>query len=145
MWFLVSDVVDDMHHQHPYILYVLVDVAFGLHFQLEQNISLNAFSLDWVKLMDDWLVDISVIQSTSYTLGFPPKRGPAGRRRRKQSIASEVTADICDDKSFDWWRGGKLSTHVFQKAILPASMVRKAARQGIFVLYEIKKSNLLSL
>ncbi|KAA3455501.1 DDT domain-containing protein PTM-like [Gossypium australe] len=97
---------------------------------LEENISLNALSLDWVKLMDDWLVDSSVIQSTSSTVGFPLKRGPGGRRRRKQSVASEVTADDCDGKSIDWWRGGKLSTHVFQKAILPASMVRKAAQQG---------------
>ncbi|KAH1129944.1 hypothetical protein J1N35_001322 [Gossypium stocksii] len=98
--------------------------------QLEENISLNALSLDWVKLVDDWLVDSSVIQSTSSTVGFPLKRGPGGRRRRKQSVASEVTADDSDGKSIDWWRGGKLSTHVFQKAVLPASMVRKAAQQG---------------
>ncbi|KAL4283239.1 hypothetical protein GQ457_16G008690 [Hibiscus cannabinus] len=97
---------------------------------LEENISVTALSADWVKLMDDWVVDSCVIQSTSSAVGLPQKRGPGGRRRKKQSVASEVTADDSDDKSFEWWRGGKLSTHVFQKAILPASMVRKAAQQG---------------
>ncbi|KAK8707552.1 hypothetical protein V6N13_058608 [Hibiscus sabdariffa] len=96
---------------------------------LEENISVTALSADWVKLMDDWLVDTHVIQSISSAVGLPQKHGP-GRRRRKQSVASEVTTDDSDDKSFDWWRGGKLSTHLFQKAILPASMVRKAAQQG---------------
>ena len=89
--------------------------------------------------MDDWLLESSVIQSTSSTVGLPQIRGPGGRRRRKQSIASEVTADARDDKSFDWWRGGKLSTRVFEKAILPGSMVRKAAQQGISGAYEIHK------
>ncbi|KAK6247305.1 hypothetical protein QUC31_018870 [Theobroma cacao] len=102
----------------------------ALLLELEENISVIALLVDWIKLMDDWLVDSSVIQSTSFTVGLPQKRGPGGRRRRKQSVASEVTADDCDDKSFDWWRGGKLSTHIFQKAILPGSMVRKAAQQG---------------
>ncbi|XVF05256.1 hypothetical protein REPUB_Repub05bG0155900 [Reevesia pubescens] len=97
---------------------------------LEENISVIALSVDWVKLMDDWIIESSLIQSTSSTVGLPQKRGPGGRRRRKQSVSSEVTADDCDDRSFEWWRGGKLSTHVFQKAILPGSMVRKAARQG---------------
>ncbi|XWS52918.1 hypothetical protein CRYUN_Cryun11dG0113800 [Craigia yunnanensis] len=96
---------------------------------LEENISIIALAVDWIKLMDDWFVESSVIQSTSSTVGLPQKRGPGGRRR-KQSVASEVTANDSDDRSFDWWRGGKLSTHVFQKAILPRSMVRKAARQG---------------
>ncbi|KAE8680535.1 adaptin family protein [Hibiscus syriacus] len=97
---------------------------------LEENISVTALSADWVKLMDDCLVDPCVIQSTTSSVGLSQKQGPGGRRRRKQSIASEVTADDSDDKSFDWWRGGRLSTYVFQKAILPASMVRKAAQQG---------------
>ncbi|XVF46841.1 hypothetical protein PTKIN_Ptkin03bG0060100 [Pterospermum kingtungense] len=96
--------------------------------ELEDNISVNALFVDWIKLMDDWLVESSVTQSTSSTVALLQRRGPG--RRRKQSVASEVTADDCDDKSFDWWRGGKLSTHVFQKAILPLSMVRKSARQG---------------
>ncbi|XP_022752622.1 DDT domain-containing protein PTM-like isoform X6 [Durio zibethinus] len=98
--------------------------------QLEENISIISLSADWIKLMDDWLVEPSVIQSTSSTVGLPQKRGPGGRCQRKQSVVSEVTANDSNDKSFDWWRGGKLSTNVFQKAILPRSMVRKAARQG---------------
>ena len=114
-------------------------MVFGFYFQLEENISIIAVAVDWIKLIDDWLVESSVIQSTSSTVGLPQIRGPGGRRRRKQSIASEVTANDSDDRSFDWWCGGKLSIHVFQKAILPGSMVRKAARQGIFGFYEIRK------
>ncbi|XVF19795.1 hypothetical protein REPUB_Repub11eG0141600 [Reevesia pubescens] len=102
----------------------------ALLLDLEENISVIALSVDWIKLMDDWLVESSFIQSTSSTGGLPQKRRPGGRRRRKESVTSEVTADNCGDKSFNWWRGGKLSIHVFQKAILPGPMVRKAARQG---------------
>lgn len=118
-------------------------MVFGLHFQLEDKISDIALSVDWIKLMDDWLVESSLTQSTSSTVALPQKRGPGAKRHRKQSVASEVTADDCNDKSFEWWRGGKLSTHVFQKAILPHSMVRKSARQGIFGSYEFRKFNLL--
>ncbi|XWS71521.1 hypothetical protein CRYUN_Cryun03dG0145000 [Craigia yunnanensis] len=59
---------------------------------LEENISVNALSVDWVKLMDDWLVESSVIQSTSSTVGLPQKHGAGLKRRKKQSVASEVTA-----------------------------------------------------
>ncbi|XP_022752616.1 DDT domain-containing protein PTM-like isoform X2 [Durio zibethinus] len=106
------------------------DAIKVLLLDLEENISIISLSADWIKLMDDWLVEPSVIQSTSSTVGLPQKRGPGGRCQRKQSVVSEVTANDSNDKSFDWWRGGKLSTNVFQKAILPRSMVRKAARQG---------------
>ncbi|KAL0460100.1 UNVERIFIED_CONTAM: DDT domain-containing protein PTM [Sesamum latifolium] len=41
---------------------------------------------------------------------------------------SDDSQDLLTD--FTWWRGGKLSKLMFQRGILPCSMIRKAARQG---------------
>ena len=76
------------------------------------------------------LVESPMIQSSTCAIGTTQKRGLSGRRNRKQSAASEGTAAGCRDQSFDWWQGGKVSKLIFQKAILPRSVVRKAARQG---------------
>ncbi|PIA54807.1 hypothetical protein AQUCO_00901001v1 [Aquilegia coerulea] len=96
--------------------------------ELEEHIRPVAFSGDWVKLVDDWMVESSAVQNAS--VGAPPKR-PGGRRNRKQA-AIEVPIDPCDDdqRIVNWWRGGKLSKLVFQKGMLPCSIVKKAARQG---------------
>lgn len=101
-----------------------------LYLQLEEHISIIALSGDWVKLVDSSLVDSSMVQNATCTVATTQKRGLSGRRGRKQSAASEVTADGCPDQSFVWWQGGKLSKLIFQKAILPHLVVRKAARQG---------------
>ena len=89
-----------------------------------------AFCGDWVKLMDDWLVKFSMVQSAASTLGTTQKRASSGRRCRKRSAIDEATADGSHE-NFEWWRGGKFTKFIFQKAVLPKSMVRKAARQGI--------------
>lgn len=101
-----------------------------LYLQLEEHISIIALSGDWVKLVDGLLAESSVIQSAPCTVGTTQRRGLGGRRNRKQSSTSEMTADGCPDQSFDWWRGGKLSKLIFQKAILPCCVVKKTARQG---------------
>uniref|UniRef100_A0A803QKU9 Uncharacterized protein n=1 Tax=Cannabis sativa TaxID=3483 RepID=A0A803QKU9_CANSA len=98
--------------------------------QLEENIRILALSSDWVKLVDDWLVEYSAMQNAMSTAGVTQKRGPIGKRSKKQAVISELTTDGSHNKSFVWWQGGKQSKLVFQKAILPLSMVRKAARQG---------------
>ncbi|KAG2674517.1 hypothetical protein I3760_13G140600 [Carya illinoinensis] len=102
----------------------------ALLLELEEHISIIALSGDWVKLVDSSLVDSSMVQNATCTVATTQKRGLSGRRGRKQSAASEVTADGCPDQSFVWWQGGKLSKLIFQKAILPHLVVRKAARQG---------------
>lgn len=96
--------------------------------QLEENIRTIALSSDWVKLVDDWLVEYSAMQNASCTAGTVEKRGPG--RRKKQSAMSELTDDGCQEKGFVWWQGGKQSKLVFQKAVLPRAMVKRAARQG---------------
>ncbi|CAJ1955813.1 unnamed protein product [Sphenostylis stenocarpa] len=96
--------------------------------KLEENIRTIAFCGDWVKLMDDWLAEFSTIQSAASTLGTTQKRATCGRRKKQSSI-NKVTAGGCPE-NFAWWHGGKFSKSVFQKAVLPKSMARKAARQG---------------
>lgn len=100
----------------------------ALLLELEENIRTIALSSDWVKLVDDWLVEYSAMQNASFTAGTAEKRGPG--RRKKQSAMSELTDDGCQEKSFVWWQGGKQSKLVFQKAVLPRVMVKRAARQG---------------
>ncbi|KAL6195903.1 hypothetical protein ACLB2K_031520 [Fragaria x ananassa] len=97
--------------------------------KLEENIRTIALSGEWIKLVDDVLVESSVIQGPTCTVGTSQRRGPYSRRGRKQSAIQEVIDDEYD-KSFVWWQGGKLSKIIFQRAILPCSLVKKAARQG---------------
>ena len=104
----------------------------GVYLQLEKNIRLIALSGDWVKAMDDWLVEPSVTQSSASITGTMQRR-VNGKRHQKHSGAIDVAADGCHDKSFVWWRGGRLLKIVSNKAILPQSMVKRAARQGILL------------
>lgn len=83
--------------------------------------------------MDDWLVEFSMVQSATSTLGTAQKRAPSGRRYKKRSATDEATTEGRPE-NFVWWRGGKFTKFIFQKAILPKSMVRKAAREGILFL-----------
>ncbi|XP_027340663.1 DDT domain-containing protein PTM-like isoform X2 [Abrus precatorius] len=96
--------------------------------KLEENIRTIAYCGDWVKLMDDWLVEFSTKQSTACTLGTSQKRATRGRCK-KQLSTDKVKADGCHE-NFAWWHGSKFTKSVFQKAVLPKSMVRKAARKG---------------
>lgn len=80
--------------------------------------------------MDDWWVEFPIIQSATSTIGTIQKRAPSGRRNKKRSSIDEATADSNHENSI-WWRGGKFTKFIFQKAALPKSMVRKAARQGM--------------
>lgn len=82
-----------------------------------------------MKLMDDWLAEFSTMQSAACTLGTTQKRATCGRRKKQLSI-NKVTAGGCQE-NFAWWHGGKFTKSVFQKAVLPKSMVKKGARQGI--------------
>ena len=98
--------------------------------QLEENICSIALSSDWLKLMDDWLIEHSIFQSARVTVGATQKRGPGKKKQRSQA---EVSAEGSNDDSFTWWRGGKLSKVILLKAVLLKPMIRKAAWQGNFV------------
>ncbi|XP_026656650.1 DDT domain-containing protein PTM-like isoform X2 [Phoenix dactylifera] len=100
--------------------------------ELEKCIRGIAFSGSWFKLVDDWSVELSAALAGVSRIGSNQKRGPAGRRNKRQSFASESAPLSSDDswKDVQWWRGGKLLKVVFQKASLLSALVRKAARQG---------------
>lgn len=80
--------------------------------------------------MDDWLVEFPITQSSASTPGTTQKRASSGRHYKKRSSIDEATSDDCPE-SLVWWRGGKFTRCIFQKAALPRNMVKKAARQGI--------------
>lgn len=100
--------------------------------ELEENIRIIAFSGDWSKLVDNGLVEPSISMSGSSIVATTHRRGPG--RRRKQFPPPEIATNFCNEKLSDflWWRGGKLSKVIFQKGILPFSIVKKAARQAGF-------------
>ena len=99
--------------------------------QLEENIRTIALSGDWVKLVDGWSAEYSVTPNAVNASGSTQKRRP-GRRGRKTSFMTEVTADDSQDilADFTWWRGGKLTKLLLQKGVLPRILVKKSARQG---------------
>ncbi|KAK4409035.1 DDT domain-containing protein PTM [Sesamum angolense] len=99
--------------------------------ELEENIRTIALSGDWIKLVDSCSTQSSTSQIAANAAGSTQKRRP-GRRGRKPSVVVEVASDDSQDllTDFTWWRGGKLSKLMFQRGILPCSMIRKAARQG---------------
>ncbi|XP_004242107.1 DDT domain-containing protein PTM-like isoform X1 [Solanum lycopersicum] len=103
----------------------------SLLLQFEENIRSVAFSGDWFKLVDCGASESSVTHSTAGVVESSHKH-KSGRRGRKPLPMVKVTADDCKNKpkDFTWWRGGILSKLLFQKAALPRSMLKKAARHG---------------
>ncbi|XP_020552432.1 DDT domain-containing protein PTM-like [Sesamum indicum] len=99
--------------------------------ELEENIRTIALSGDWIRLVDSCSTQSSTSQIAANAAGSTQKRRP-GRRGRKPSVVVEVASDDSQDAltDFTWWRGGRLSKLMFQRGILPCSMIRKAARQG---------------
>ncbi|KAJ6403110.1 hypothetical protein OIU84_015099 [Salix udensis] len=67
--------------------------------ELEKNIRLVALSGDWVKAMDDWLVESSVTQSSASSIGTANRRRVNGKRHKKHSGVTDTTADGCHDKT----------------------------------------------
>ena len=131
-WLRIDQLVSNSS-LHNLIMQIQVLIHFGgwsfLYLQFEDNIRTIALSSDWVKLVDDWSVEYSATQNAASTSGTAQKRGP-GRRGKKQCSMPELADDNGHEKSFVWWQGGQYSKLVFQKAILPCSMVKRAARQG---------------
>ncbi|XP_016470375.2 DDT domain-containing protein PTM [Nicotiana tabacum] len=106
-------------------------VIKSLLLELEENIRLVAFSVEWTKLVDGGSSESSLTHSAAGAAGSTNKRKP-GRRGRKPMAVVEATADQSQDilTDFTWWRGGLISKFIFQKGTLPRRMVKKAARQG---------------
>ncbi|MCD9561202.1 hypothetical protein HAX54_020202 [Datura stramonium] len=106
-------------------------VIKSLLLEFEENIRFVVFSGDWFKLVDGGASESSITHSTAGAVESSHKHKP-GRRGRKPLSMVKVTDDDCKDKlkDFTWWRGGMLSKLIYQKATLPRSMLKKAARHG---------------
>ncbi|GAA0151054.1 hypothetical protein LIER_09856 [Lithospermum erythrorhizon] len=107
-------------------------VIKALLLQLEENIRTVAVSGDWVKLVDGWSAESSVVQCKALNAVSSTQKRRPGRRGRKASVVTEVVDDDSQDTLADitWWRGGHLLTFISQKGTLPHLSVKKAARQG---------------
>ncbi|KAL0436984.1 UNVERIFIED_CONTAM: DDT domain-containing protein PTM [Sesamum radiatum] len=99
--------------------------------ELEENVRTIAFSRDWSKFVGGCSPHSSTSKIAATASGLTQKCRP-GRRGRKSSTIVEVAVDDSQDMStdFTWWRGGVLSKLMFQRAILPCSILKKSARQG---------------
>ncbi|KAI9117771.1 hypothetical protein K1719_011186 [Acacia pycnantha] len=95
---------------------------------LESNLRPLALSADWWKHVDSAVTmgsacHIVVSSRTSW-------RHSIGRKRARCSdIESSASSNASGLGSY-WWRGGRLSRHLFNWKILPHSLVTKAARQA---------------
>ncbi|XP_075075568.1 DDT domain-containing protein PTM isoform X3 [Nicotiana tabacum] len=107
------------------------NVIKSLLLEFEENIRFVAFWGDWLKLVDGGASESSISHSAAGAAESTHKLKP-GRRGRKPLSMVKVTAADCPDKlmDFTWWRGGMLSKLIFQKATLPQSMLKKAARHA---------------
>lgn len=90
----------------------------------------RALSADWSKHVDSVATMGSachVVASSSRT----SSRHSIGRKRTRCSdIESNSSSNISGLGTY-WWRGGRLSRHLFNWKVLPPALVMKAARQGL--------------
>lgn len=56
---------------------------------------------------------------------------------RKRSRYSDIESNSSNTSGLGtyWWRGGRLSRHLFNWKVLPRSLVIKAARQGLKIIF----------
>ncbi|KAL6577433.1 hypothetical protein OROMI_011709 [Orobanche minor] len=99
--------------------------------ELEENVRTIAFSGDWTKIIEGSSSQSFISQIAASAAGSTEKR-KLGRRGKKPSAMVEVAVDASQDvkTGFTWWRGGRLSKLIFQREILPCSIIKKSARQG---------------
>ncbi|KAH6774734.1 hypothetical protein C2S51_013138 [Perilla frutescens var. frutescens] len=96
--------------------------------ELEENMRPIALSGDWTKLVECF----SSPSSTSQIATVSTQKCKPGRRGKKQPDMVEVVTAGFQKKltDFTWWRGGIMSKLMFQRGILPSSIIKKPARQG---------------
>ncbi|CAN1252578.1 DDT domain-containing protein PTM [Linum perenne] len=102
----------------------------GLLLELEENIRRIALSADWFKAVDNCVTGSFITESAATETRGALRRGPTGKRHKKQPVSSDNNADSSDGRSFVWWRVGSILKHVFNNAVLPKSMLKNVARQG---------------
>lgn len=96
---------------------------------LEFNLRRVALSTEWFKSVDD---THAIVSSCMVTSPIRSTRSSSKKRGRKSVNVGELTSISDRDKLSDtyWWRGGRLSRHVFQCKTLPRSLALKGGRQA---------------
>lgn len=105
----------------------VASVKFSL-LTLESNLRPLALSADWWKHVDSVVTIGSAchIAASSRT----SSRHIIGRKRAKCSDIESSASSNTSGLGTYWWRGGRLSRHLFNWKILPHSLLTKAARQA---------------
>lgn len=98
--------------------------------QLESNLSRRALSAEWFKHVDS-AVSVGSASHIVISSARAASKHMVGRKRpRCSDNESSPTSNGTSGLGMFWWRGGRLSRHIFNWKALPHSLVSKAARQG---------------
>ncbi|KAF7833689.1 DDT domain-containing protein PTM [Senna tora] len=93
---------------------------------LESNLRLLALSADWSKHVDS----IVTVGSACHIVPSSSRTSSRHNIGRKRTRCSDIESNSSSNTSGYWWRGGRLSRHLFNWKVLPCSLVTKAARQA---------------
>jgi len=97
--------------------------------QLESNLRPLALTPDWLKHVDSLAKMGSghhiIINSSRVRHGIGKKKS------RHLEPEGNPSSNAGSGLSLFWWRGGRLSRRLFNWKLLPQSLARKAARQGM--------------
>ncbi|KAI4306753.1 hypothetical protein L6164_030005 [Bauhinia variegata] len=108
------------------------DVASVKHLllMLEFNLQRRALSADWLKHVDSVVTMGSashIVVSSSRTSS---RLGIGRKRARYSDIESNSSSNTTSGLGIYWWRGGRVSRHLFNWKVLPRPLAAKAARQA---------------
>ncbi|KAK4786056.1 hypothetical protein SAY86_002745 [Trapa natans] len=107
-----------------------IDVVKSLLLKLASNLHNRAISEEWTKYEDSTLV----LGSASHVLKSPTsatsKPGPGRKSVRFTGPDSRPSSTGSSGPGMFYWRGGRLSRHLFNWKVIPQSLASKAARQG---------------
>ncbi|XP_047317833.1 DDT domain-containing protein PTM-like [Impatiens glandulifera] len=97
---------------------------------LELNLNQRAFSAEWLKQVDTVSTMGSACHIVINTEHVSLKYGFVRKRGRPSLMETTVSSNTSDGLRLLWWRGGKVSQHLFNWKVLPRSMASKAARRA---------------
>ncbi|KAK9273798.1 hypothetical protein L1049_018608 [Liquidambar formosana] len=122
------------HHSKYWRKVVLkaTDVASVKHplLTFESNLRQLALSADWLKHVDSVVRMGSASHVVTSFVHVSSKHGISKKRGRGVDYGPTPSSNAASGLSMFWWRGGRISRHVFNWKVLPRSLARKAARQA---------------
>lgn len=97
---------------------------------LESNIRPLALSADWLKHVDSVATIGSASHIVTSSVRVPSKHVIGRKRSRGPDSEPNSSSNASSGLGLLWWRGGKISRHLFNWKVLPHSFASKAARQA---------------